>query len=310
MPELPEVQTTVDGINKLVKGKVITDVWTDYGGAIHVGKGNIKDPKYFKEFIKSIVGKKIIGATRRGKNVLIHLSGNHTILVHMKMTGHMLYGTFEKVINENKKEEWKGVSPAAMTDPFNRFIHFILSLSDKKFLALSDMRKFAKVTLIETDKIEQSEHLKSIGPEPLDKSFTYSLFKERLHKKKTGKIKTVLMTPDIIAGVGNIYSDEALWLAGIHPEMKAEKIPEEKMKILYQSVKKVLLKGIDFGGDSMSDYRNLMGERGEFQGQHNAYRKTGTPCKKKDGGIITRKIVGGRSAHFCNVHQQLNSKVK
>jgi len=125
-------------------------------------------------------------------------------------------------------------------------------------------------------------------------------------KRPNGRIKNVLMTPEIIAGVGNIYSDEALWLASIHPESKPSKIPEKDLKKLYGSVIEVLKKGIDFGGDSMSDYRNIHGERGKFQGQHNAYRKTGKPCGKRGcKGIITRKIVGGRSAHFCSVHQKL-----
>jgi formamidopyrimidine-DNA glycosylase len=114
------------------------------------------------------------------------------------------------------------------------------------------------------------------------------------------------MNPQIIAGVGNIYSDEALWLSGIHPETKVSKIPDNHMKLLYTSVKAVLRKGIDFGGDSMSDYRNLLGERGEFQGQHNAYRKTGTQCKRKGcKGVIQRKVVNTRSAHFCSIHQKL-----
>ncbi len=290
MPELPEVQTTVDGINTYVKGKTIASVWTDYGGAIHVGKGNIKDSKFFSTFVEQITGKKVVGATRRAKNVLIHLSGNHTVLVHMKMTGHLLHGTFEKFINEKNKEEWRGLRPEALKDSFNRFIHLIFNFTDGTSLALSDMRKFAKVTLLETDTLEDSEHLKHIGPEPLEKEFSYSLFKKRLYKNKTGRV---------------IYSDEALWLAGIHPETKVEKIPDDALKLLFTSVKKVLLKGIDFGGDSMSDYRNILGERGEFQGQHNAYRKTGTKCKRKGcKGIIQRKVVGGRSAHFCIEHQK------
>lgn len=303
MPELPEVQTTVNGINQYAKGKTIEAVWTDYGGKIHVGKGNIKDPKYFKEFVQSIVGKKITSASRIGKNVLIHLSGNHTVLIHMKMTGHIMYGEY---LFDAKNKQWLAKEDGPLRDPFNRFIHLVFSLSDGKHLVLSDMRKFAKVTLIETNKLSSSLHLEKIGPDPFDEHFTFKLFTERLNKKLNGNIKTVLMIPEIIAGVGNIYSDEALWLAGIHPEQKVKTIPPEKMKLLYKAVIEVLKKGIDFGGDSMSDYRNILGKRGEFQGQHNAYRKTGSPCKKKScAGEIIRKVINGRSAHFCSVHQQL-----
>ena len=115
------------------------------------------------------------------------------------------------------------------------------------------------------------------------------------------------MDQSVIAGVGNIYSDEALWRAGIHPEERVRDIDEAKLKSLYTATIEVLKKGIDFGGDSMSDYRNIDGERGEFQEKHEAYRRTGKPCMKRGcSGTIQRKIVGGRSAHFCSVHQRLD----
>ena len=113
------------------------------------------------------------------------------------------------------------------------------------------------------------------------------------------------MDQSVVAGVGNIYSDEALWLSGIHPTSIVSKIPEKKLKELLKAVIAVLKKGIDFGGDSTSDYRQIDGTRGKFSGQHNAYRLTGKPCKKRGcSGVITRIIVGGRSAHFCSVHQK------
>jgi formamidopyrimidine-DNA glycosylase len=189
------------------------------------------------------------------------------------------------------------------------------------------MRKFAKVTLIAEKDLEkgtgQSLHLANIGPDPLDKRFTFNVFKERLARKSTGRIKTVLMDQSIIAGIGNIYSDEALWRAGIHPEERVKNIfarndSDALAKKLYTAVIAVLKKGIDFGGDSMSDYRNIHGKRGRFQEQHHAYRKTGERCSmmirephgnkaRQCKGVITRKIVGGRSAHFCSVHQRLLS---
>lgn len=306
MPELPEVQTTVNGINKLAKGLMIENVWTDYGGSIHIGKDNIKDPAYFKQFLTSIQHKKIVRASRRGKNILIHLSDNLTILIHMKMTGHMMLGNYQ-FDSKKQKDPWSPIAHTGpLADPFNKFIHLVFTLSDGRHLVLSDMRKFAKVTLIETDKLMISSHLKDIGPEPLEKDFTFDIFRERILLPRSGRIKNILMSPEIIAGVGNIYSDEALWLAGIHPESNPHQIPIDLQKKLYVSVQEVLRKGIDFGGDSMSDYRNIDGERGAFQGQHNAYRKTKTKCTKQGClGIIIRKVVGGRSAHFCDTHQKL-----
>lgn len=310
MPELPEVQTTVNGIKKLCKNHTIKDIWTDYNSAFHASKDNIKNPLFFEIFKKTVTGSKISDATRRGKNVLIHLSNGKTILVHMKMTGHIMYGKY-RFDTGKKKDPWTPVeSDGPLSDPFNRFIHFVLTLSNEKHqlhqLVLSDMRKFAKVTLLDTDSLEASPDLKDIGPEPLESDFTLNKFKERIHLRPNGKIKQVLMDLSIISGIGNIYSDEILWRAGLHPEEKVTTIPEEKLKLMYKAMKEVLERGIDFGGDSMSDYRNIHGERGKFQDHHEAYRRTGKPCRKKGcGGTIIKKKIAGRSAHFCDTHQKL-----
>jgi formamidopyrimidine-DNA glycosylase len=307
MPELPEVQTTVTGLSKTIVGLTIKDVWTDYNSPFFKGSETIKDPAYFKHFKKETVNKKITGVSRRAKNILIHLDSKNTILIHMKMTGHIMIGRYE-FDEKRQKDPWMPAADerASLHDPFNRHIHFAITLSNGKELVLSDVRKFAKVTLIKN----KSEHFDDLGPEPLDDDFTFDLFKERLNKRPNGKIKTVLMDQSIISGVGNIYSDEALWRAGIHPESKVGKIPDQELKQLFKGTKEVLAKGIDFGGDSTSDYRNIHGERGAFQAAHQAYRKTGEPCGavikgKKCKGIILRKVVGGRSAHFCSAHQKL-----
>jgi formamidopyrimidine-DNA glycosylase len=301
MPELPEVQTTVNGLNKTVKGLKIVDVWTDYKSSHKMFKGSIKEPKFFSSFKNQVKNKKILNAERRAKNILIHLTGNKTILIHMKMTGHLMYGKYEKVGNK-----WKPKGDGPLADPFNQFIHLIFILSNGRELAFSDMRKFAKVTIINTDKLNESLHVSELGPEPLDKKFTFEIFKKRLLKKPKSKIKTTLMDQTLISGIGNIYSDEILWRAGVHPLSIVGKIPEKNLKEMYKATKETLKKGIDFGGDSMSDYRNIYGERGKFQEHHRAYRKTGKKCQKpKCRGVIKRIVVGSRSAHFCPVHQKL-----
>ncbi len=306
MPELPEVQTTVTGLNRTIAGLTIVDVWTDYNSPHFKGSETIKDPVYFRHFKQEILNKKITSITRRAKNILMHLDSGKTLLIHMKMTGHIIIGRY-LFDGKKKKDPW---TPApderqSLHDPFNKFIHFVITFSNGTHLAFSDMRKFAKVTLLEN----HTEHLIDLGPEPLDMAFTYTLFKDQLSKKPTGKIKTVLMDQTIISGIGNIYSDEALWRAHMHPEKKVRDISDQSLKSLYIATKQVLEKGIDFGGDSMSDYRNIDGERGKFQEQHQAYRKTGKLCGikikgKACRGIIQRKVIGGRSAHFCPIHQQ------
>jgi formamidopyrimidine-DNA glycosylase len=312
MPELPEVHTTATILNKLLKNLTVRDVWSNYHSVYHLGKRNIKDQVYLDEFRKNVRGKKILGVRRRAKNVLIDLSRNVTILIHMKMTGHLLYGKYEKntppSVKGWEKETWipHEKENEALKDTFNRFIRLVFTLSNGKHLALSDMRKFAKVTYFQTDNIPGE--IDQLGPEPLTSTFNLAAFRQRIFKKPNGKIKQVLMNQEIIAGIGNIYSDEILFQAGVHPISTVEKIPEPKITLMFRAMKEVLRKGIDFRGDSTSDYRTPSGERGQFQYHHHAYRQTGKSCTKRGcKGKILRLKVGGRSAHFCNTHQILYS---
>ncbi|HVT75156.1 MAG TPA: bifunctional DNA-formamidopyrimidine glycosylase/DNA-(apurinic or apyrimidinic site) lyase [Candidatus Paceibacterota bacterium] len=306
MPELPEVQTTVDGIRTRLKGLSIKDAWTDYKSPHHTGKDNIKDPTYFAGFRKSVIGAKIVDASRRGKNVLIHLSNDKTILIHMKMTGHIMYGAYE-LVKRSGREEWTATEAGPLRDdPFNKFLHFALVLSSARVMVLSDMRKFAKITLVDTDKIAESPHLATHGPEPLEKSFDAKALRKAVSMRPNGPIKQILMDHQIVSGIGNIYSDEILWRAGVHPLQKIKDVPESKWPLIWRAMKDTLRRGIDFGGDSMSDYRNIDGERGRFQDKHNAYRRTGQKCSKPGcNGTIVRIKIGGRSGHFCDTHQKL-----
>src|SRR3989338_2621673 len=175
MPELPEVTTTVAGINKVLPKLIIKDVWKDY----YVKTKNrrpdtIKNEKYFEHFKKEIIGEKINEAERRGKNVLIHLSDNKTILIHMKMTGHLLYGKYKRVTGSHQpasrkkvQDKWTPAEKGPLQDPFNRFIHLVFTLSNGRHLAFSDMRKFAKVILFETSKRDGITDLSVLGQEPL-----------------------------------------------------------------------------------------------------------------------------------------------
>ncbi len=305
MPELPEVETTVRGIRKYAVGKTITDCWTDYNSVFHKNKENIKDVAYFHKFRKILVNAKIVSTDRRAKNILIHLSNGHTILIHMKMTGHVLYGKYE-FDAKKEKDPWTPKNDGPLCDPFNRFIHFVITLSDGNQLVLSDMRKFAKVTLVKTELLDVSLHTKHLGPEPLEKSFDIKKFKERLAKSPNTPIKSALMDQELISGIGNIYSDEILWRGGVHPESKFDTIPGKLVSLMFKAMKETLKKGIDLGGDSMSDYRNLDGERGKFQEHHEAYRRTKLKCRKRGcDGTILRKIIRGRSGHFCDTHQKI-----
>ena len=150
-----------------------------------------------------------------------------------------------------------------LNDPYNRFLHLIFFFDNGKMMALSDARKFAKVELWKTDDLLNSKEFKNLGPEPLEKGFTFEKFKE-IFKNKKGRVKQVIMNPEIIAGIGNIYSSEALWEAKIHPEKNVAKLSEKELKLLYQAIKKVLKLGVKFGGESFSDYRKPDGNKGRF----------------------------------------------
>lgn len=282
MPELPEVETTKRGLKKEIAGLRILDVRTDLNTKDKRKADTVANPKYFLFFRKTIKNKKILSVDRRAKNILINLSENKTILVHLKMTGYLFYGK----------------------NPDIKYAHVVFSLSNKYFLVLSDLRKFGKITLLNTKVAHDSKHLNNLGPEPLDKKFTITNFKLRILKKPNGKIKTVLMDQSIIVGIGNIYSDEILWQAGVNPERKVSGLKGSELGKIFKAIKILLKKGIDFGGDSMSDYLNIYGLPGKFQLHHMAYRRTGEKCQKKGcPGFIKREVINGRSAHYCSIHQ-------
>lgn len=292
MPELPEVQTIVSDLQKILPGLKIGGVWTDW-------KKMFKNCS-FDDFKKEVAREKILNIRRIGKNILIGLSKNKTILVHQKMTGHFLYGNWNF---ENKKWISKNDDPIR-NDPQNRFIHLIFDLSNSKQLALSDLRKFAKVLLWPTDKLSELKDINNLGPDPLAKDFNFNKFQERLAGKK-GKIKTILMDQSVLAGIGNIYSDEILWLAGIHPLKPALSLTQKELELIFSSAKKILKKAIEARGTSDSDYRDPSGKKGKYQEMLYVYGLEGEKCQKKDGGTITRLKISGRSAHFCPVHQKL-----
>ena len=287
MPELPEVETTIRGLNKRVLNRTFVDVWSDW-------QKSVKKPKSFEQFKKELKNKKIKKIWRRAKNIIFDLSDGYSLLVHQKMTGHLLVGNWVKINNK-----WQPEKRGALDDPYNRFLHLIFFLDgqDKKMMALSDARKFAKVELWKTDDLLNSKEFKSLGPEPLEKSFTFEKFKEILKNKK-GRIKQVLMNPEIIAGIGNIYSSEILWCAKIHPKKNVAKLSAKELKLLYQYIKKVLALGIKLGGESFSDYRKPDGSKGDFDSERKAYKREGQNCGRCKTKIKRIKFAG-RSAFFC-----------
>jgi len=286
MPELPEVETTVRDLKKTILGQKIEDVWSDF-------KKIVKKPKNFEDFRKEIKNRRIEEIRRKGKNILFELSGGKLLLIHQKLTGHLLIGKWKY-----EKGVWKPKIRGPLEDPMNKFLHLIFLLNDGRQLALSDLRKFAKVEFGEKLEIEESKELKKLGPDPLEKNFNFEKFKKVLSKKKGGKIKQVLMDQTVISGIGNIYSDEILWRAKIHPFKDVSKLGEKELKRIYQAMEETLKKAIVLGGESISDFRRISGERGYFDRERKVYRREGERCSRC-GTKIERKKLAGRSAHFC-----------
>jgi len=291
MPELPEVETTIYDLQKKVLGRTFVSIWTDFGKMI-------KRPKNFEKFKKVLKGKKIDGIRRRGKNILFNLSDGKTLLVHQKLTGHLLFGKWIK-----KDGRWMA-PPGFLAEKVNTYIHLLFTLDNGQMLALSDLRKFAKIELWEKKELENSKGMKSLGPEPLERSFTFEKFKKALLKRKKGKIKQVLMDQNVIAGIGNIYSDEILWKAKIHPFKKVLRLKEKELKKIYKALQEILREAIKLRGESISDFRRISGKKGEFDKLRKVYRREGEKCSRC-GTIIKKVKLGGRSAHFCPKCQRL-----
>lgn len=303
MPELPEVQTVVDDLRKKVVGRKITDLWFDWPKML-------KDPldqqrnfvahKHVKVFQKVILGKKILDVRRRAKNILIYLSGDVMMLVHLKMTGHLLVGKWKidgkKVIPIEPKE--------IVDDPYNKYIHVIFSLDNGKMLGFSDLRKFGKILLGTTDQIENLEELRNLGPEPLDPKFAFAEFKKVISAEHR-KIKQVLTDPQVIAGIGNIYSDDILWQAKVHPLKPADKISDKDLKAMYNATRSILGKAVKLRGTSFSDFRDTSGKEGYYAGYRLVYQREDEPCSRCRTKI-KRLTVGGRSAHYCPKCQKLS----
>ena len=302
MPELPEVQTVVNDLNKKVIGRKIAGVWFDWPKMLKDPLDQRKDKiahKHVKVFEKTVKGKKILKIARRGKNILIYLSGGLMLLIHQKMTGHLLVGKWQ--VNGKK------ITPleprAVITDPNNAYIHLIFYLDNGKMLALSDLRKFAKVILGETEEVKNLPELAKLGPDAMDPNFNFSDF-SRIISSESRKIKQVLMDQEVIAGIGNIYSDDILWKAKIHSLKSANKLSKKDLKEIWKAMKSIFKKALKLRGTSTSDFRDTAGKKGKYGPQRLVYQREGEKCSRCETKIKRIKI-GGRSAHFCPKCQQL-----
>ncbi len=299
MPELPEVQTIVNGLNKKIVGLKIFKVWFDWPKSIKMPVNGLK-------LSQKLIGKKILRVERKGKNILIFLTGDLVLLIHLKLTGHLIYGRWQY-----QEKHWVPDSKIKhLSDPDNRFIHFMISFSNDRMLALSDMRKFAKIMLFDSKKIDQIEDLNILGKDPLGKDFSLKYLKNLIDlvKKKKLKIniKQFLLDQRKIAGIGNIYSDEILYASKIHPLKKVFDLNNKEIKNIYINILKILEKAVKEGGSTVGfgDYRDLEGEKGNYASCLLIYGKLGQKCLKCKS-IIKKTKIGSRSSYFCPKCQKI-----
>jgi formamidopyrimidine-DNA glycosylase len=268
MPELPEVETIRRDLVPLVTGRKIVSAWVSEDAPRLVQLV----PR--EEFERSLTGQTIKGIARRGKYLVFQLSDGLIWVVHLRMTGRL-------------RHQWAG---CAGSDPY---VRASFGLDDESWLCFSDLRKFGMMWLVDDWSLVKSD----IGPEPLEDGFDAAAFRAAL-KRRSAPVKSVLLDQRVIAGVGNIYADEALFAAGIDPRKPASKLSGAAALRLHGAVIEVLHKALDDRGSSFSDYVDGKGNEGSHHLKVRVFRRTDQPCFTC-GTAIRRVKVGGRSTHFC-----------
>jgi formamidopyrimidine-DNA glycosylase len=266
MPELPEVETIAAGLRELVVGRTISRV------AVHWPR-TVAFPSV-GDFQARLAGRRILSVGRRGKYLMLGLDAG-TLLLHLKMSGRL------------------AVVPAQ--EPLDSHTRLVFDLDDGRQLRFRDARKFGRVYLVE----DPAQVTAELGPEPLSVDFTALDFQHLLSRRK-GRLKSLLLNQSFVAGLGNIYADEVLFAARLHPLRRADSLTLEEQEALYGAIRAVLGRAVRGRGTTLDDggYRDVDGQAGAFQDEIAVYGRKGKPCPRC-GTPIQRIVVGGRSAHFC-----------
>ncbi len=260
---------------------------------------DIRVPKLFHGDKKEIIGKKIKKIDRRAKQIIIDVEGDNDLLVHLKMTGQLIFRSETRNKKQEARSQTAGGHPSK--DWFgelpNSTTHIIFDFADGSKLFFNDLRKFGWVKIFDSKKL-QDKLSDELGIEPFDKDFTVHGLLEIIKSKPRWNIKKILMDQSLISGIGNIYADESLFWAKIQPERKANSLSDKEIKALYSSITKALKIGLKWGGTSDNDYVNAEGEKGEGQKHLQVYSREGKKCNRCDGRIKKIKL-NGRGTHFC-----------
>ncbi len=270
MPELPEVETIRRGLEGYILGRRILEVEVLWPRTV---RGMSPE-----EFRARLAGQRIEALGRRGKHLVIHLASGEGLIIHLMMSGRLLV-------------EEGSVSPG-------KYDRVLFHLEGDLTLRFRDVRKFGWMTVVE----DAEEFLTHLGPEPLGEDFTAEVLRELLNGRK-GQLKPLLLNQHFLAGVGNLYADEALFLAGLHPCRRSDSLNGEEIARLWQGIRSALEAGIEDRGSSFTSYRDARGRRGSHQEHLAVYARRGQPCPRC-GAPIARMVVGGRGTHFCPCCQQ------
>jgi formamidopyrimidine-DNA glycosylase len=288
MPELPEVETVRRGLERLIVGRSIKTV-TVYDS-----------PKSFPntqaDVEQFVYGATIVAVRRRAKVLLIELSTNYTFVTHLKMTGQLVYVGNERFGAGHPTDSLIGSLP-------DRSTRVAMAFDDGTTLFFNDQRKFGWMKLYPAPEVMNIDFMQKVGPEPLDDSFTAKVFISRIRHRNNTTIKAAILDQTVLAGVGNIYADESLWGAKIHPSTRVKNVSDEQLSTLLVELKYVLNLAIEKGGSTDKNYVNAEGKRGSYIDFARVFRREGKECPRHPGTVIIKTRVAGRGTHTCPICQ-------
>lgn len=296
MPELPEVETVKRGLNKLIVGKTITNISFDWPKSFPNSQDDIASFAY---------GAKVINVRRRAKVLMIDLSTNYTFVIHLKMTGQLVYVGAQKNSNIYNNRFGAGHPNDSLIGQLpDKSTRVITTFNDGSVLYFNDQRKFGWMKFMPTAEVKTLPFFVKVGPEPLEDTFCTDLLKNRLLKRPNTTIKAALLDQSVLAGIGNIYADESLFGASIHPASIVKKVPKKHINKLHKEIIDVLNLSIAKGGSTDKNYVNAEGKKGSYITFAKVFRKEGQLCINNCGNIIVKTKVAGRGTHICKKCQK------
>ncbi len=288
MPELPEVETVRIGLNALLPGRRIADVEYDWPKGFIATAADID---------AHLVGAKITEVKRRAKVLIIELDTKYSLVIHLKMTGQLVFRGEQSFGAGHPNQSLVGKLPDKST-------RVTFTFEDSTKLFFNDQRKFGWVRLLPTAEVPMIDFFQKVGPEPLAEDFRAPDFVVRLRRRNNSGIKAALLDQTVVAGIGNIYADESLWAAQIHPLSKIADLSDRKLATLYDGLVKVLRLSIEKGGSTDRNYVDAEGKRGSYLTFANVFRREGQPCPRC-GTTIIKLRVAGRGTHICPHDQKI-----